>query len=478
MRYTVSEIAEGMGATILCGDPAKSVCAWSFSSKEGDADTMFVPMKGERVDAHDFIADAYARGMRVTTTERGEIVPGTEGMTYLAVDNARDAWQRLGTYWRRRHESVPMAAITGSVGKTTTKELVALALAPAGKILKTFGNRNGQLGVPQMMAELEDDDAAAVIEMGMSMPGEMGRIADVAMPDIALITNIGLSHIGNLGSQEAIRREKLSIVNRLHEGGRLLVNGDDPLLAAVCPDSPGFAGLEEICMYETTSLRMKSLRAEAYGTAPWCRYRCEDIELTEETAEFTCVTPSGSVRVALPVTGMHNVMNATAAIAVAEILGVSAADAAESLRGYTPMAMRGVREILDGNILLIDDTYNASPDSMKSGLSVLCAAEGRRHIAMLADILELGDHSASAHRQVGRYVAERPVDVLITVGTEAEAIAAEVRESGARCEVYTASTKEEGQTILLSLLRDGDAVLLKGSRGMGLDAVAKALRER
>ena len=142
------------------------------------------------------------------------------------------------------------------------------------------------------------------------------------------------------------------------------------------------------------------------------------------------------------------------------------------------MAMRGVREIIDGNILLIDDTYNASPDSMKSGLSVLCAAEGRRHIAMLADILELGDHSASAHRQVGRYVAERPVDVLIAVGTEAAEIAAETRRAGSRCEVYSVPTREEGQAVLLSLLTDGDAVLLKGSRGMGLDAVAKALRER
>ena len=130
MTYTVSEIAKGMGATILCGDPERTVSAWSFSSREGDADTMFIPMKGERVDAHDFIADAYAHGMRVTTTERGEIVPGTEDMTYLAVADAREAWQRLGAYWRGKHASVPMIAVTGSVGKTTTKELTALALTP------------------------------------------------------------------------------------------------------------------------------------------------------------------------------------------------------------------------------------------------------------------------------------------------------------------------------------------------------------
>ena len=485
MTYTVGEIAKGMGAAILCGDPERTVSAWTFSSKEGSADTMFLPMKGERVDAHDFIADAYAHGVRVTTTERGEIVPGTEDMTYLAVDNARDAWQRLGAYWRRKHAGVPMIAVTGSVGKTTTKELTALALSPFGNVLKTSGNHNGQLGVPLMMAELSDDTDCAVIEMGMSLPGEMGRIAAVAMPDCAAITNIGLSHIGNLGSQEGIRREKLSIVNRLRDGGTLFVNGDDPLLRVLCPDCPDYAGTDGILMYPETRERFRTLTVVAYGAESWCRYRYSGEVLTEGTASFTYEGPNGSLPVMLPVPGHHNVSNATLAIAAAETMisgSDIASEAAKALAAYKPMSMRGGRETLPGGILMIDDTYNASPDSMRSGLDVLCAVNAGRHIAMLADMFELGDHAEAGHRRVGRDVAERAVDVLITVGELSEAIADEAEkrtaELGRKMSIFRVKTREEGRDLLLPMLREGDAVLLKGSRGMKLDEVADALRKR
>ena len=478
MRYTALEIAEGMGGRILCGDPARTVGAWSFSSKEGDGDTMFVPMKGERADAHDFIADAYASGMRVTTTERGEIVPGTEEMTYIAVADARAAWQRLGAFWRAKHASVPMIAVTGSVGKTTTKELTATALAPAGTVLKTSGNRNGQLGVPQMMAELSDDTDCAVIEMGMSLPGEMGRIAAVAQPTYAAITNIGVSHIGNLGSQEGIRREKLAIVNCLQAGGILFVNGDDPMLRVLCPDCPDYAGTDDILMYDETRARFADLTVAAYGAEDWCRYRYAGETLREDGADFTYVSPAGNTAVRLPVAGHHNVSNATLAIAVAETMGISAEAAAEALSSYQPIAMRGGREMLKSGILLIDDTYNASPDSMKSGLSVLCASKAKRRIAMLADMFELGDFSEEAHRSVGAFAAGMPVDILITVGEASKAMARAAEAAGRESlAVYAFDTKEEGTKKLQSLLRKGDAVLLKGSRGMGLDTVAKALRE-
>lgn len=476
MRYTVAEIAKGMGAKILRGDAERTVCRWTFSSKDGDADTMFVPMKGERVDAHDFIADAYKNGMRVTTTERGEIVPGTDGMTYLAVSDARASWQRLGAYFRDCRASVPMIAVTGSVGKTTTKEMVALALSPIGRVLRTEGNRNGQLGVPQMMAELSDDTDAAVIEMGMSMPEEMGRIAVVAKPQFAVITNIGVSHIGNLGSQEAIRREKLAVVNGMAEGGVLLVNGDDPLLRVLCPDCPDYNGTDDILMYGRTREVWPLLTVVAYGSEPWCRYRYENEVLTEHEASFTYVSEDLRCEVSLPVTGHHYTSNATAALAAAELFDVSVRDAADALGTYRPMAMRGVREELPGGITLIDDTYNASPDSMRSGLDVLCAVKAARHIAVLADILELGELSGECHRRVGKYVAERPVDILITIGTEAVAIADEA--SKGRCTVLRAATREEGSEKLFGILRKGDAVLLKGSRGMGLDVIANKLRER
>ena len=486
MSYTVLDIAKGMGAKLLCGDPDATVDRFTFSSKDGDARTMFIPMKGERVDAHDFIADAYAHGVRVTTTERGEIVPGTEGMAYLYTEDARAAWQRFGASLRDRFAAVKMVAVTGSVGKTTTKELVATALLPLGKVLKTEGNKNGQLGVPQMMAELSDDTDAAVIEMGMSLPGEMGRIAAVAKPDCAVITNIGVSHIGNLGSQEAIRREKLSVIDSLSAGGTLLVNGDDPLLAVLCKDNPEYRGTDGIEMYDRTRGRLSDVTIAAYGAAPWCRYRYAEEVLSEDSATFSFVSGDTEVRVELPVPGHHNVSNATAAIAIAGLFGLPAEAAAQALLSYRPMAMRGGIETLADGVIMIDDTYNASPDSMRSGLNVLCAVKAERRIAVLADILELGELSEQCHRSVGRDVAGRPVDILITVGTEARAIADEAEtalrekacDDAGKLTVIRTTTKEEGRDALLSVVKPGDAVLLKGSRGMGMDAIAKVLRER
>lgn len=477
MKITAAELAKAMDAEILCGDAERTVERWSFSSKDGDERTMFLPIRGERVDAHEYIRDAYLHGMRVTATERDRAEEGTEDMVYLHVRDTRDAWQRFGQEIRKTHSDIPMVSVTGSVGKTTTKEMLAAALKPMGTVLKTDGNRNGQLGVPQMMTELCDRPDCAVIEMGMSMKGEMARIAEVARPDFAVITNIGMSHIGNLGSQEAIRREKLCIVNRLSRDGILFVNGDDPRLRVLCPSCPDFAGYDTVEMYPETAERMRTLQVRAYGAEDWCEYRYEQETVREEESSFRYCHDGRSVSVVLSVSGHHNVTNATAAIAVAEAMGLTAESAAEALRDYHTMAMRGTKEILKNGTVLIDDTYNASPDSMKSGLELLCGITAKRHIAMLADILELGEHSEACHRLVGRYVCDKSVDLLITVGTDAKWIADEVRTTRPSIEVMAFDTREDGCRYLLDTVREGDAVLLKGSRGMGLDTVAKALRD-
>ena len=205
----------------------------------------------------------------------------------------------------------------------------------------------------------------------------------------------------------------------------MFVNGDDPLLRILCPDCPEYKGTDGILMYPETRERFRTLRVVAYGAEEWCRYRYREEVLTEQTASFVYESADGTIPVTLPVPGHHNVSNATLAIAAAETFGVSAVDAAEALAGYRPMSMRGGLEQLPGGIVLIDDTYNASPDSMRSGLDVLCAVSAKRHIAMLADMFELGEHAETGHRRVGRDVAERPVDVLITVGELSEALADE-----------------------------------------------------
>lgn len=474
---SIKDIAEMMEGTILAGNPELVINDYSFSSREGNADTLFLPTVGERVDAHDFIADAMNNGMLATVTERGKVEPGTEAMTYIAVDNTRDALQRLGKAWRQRYERIPVVGITGSVGKTTTKEMIYATLQTGGVVLKTEGNKNGQLGVPLMMLQLSGNQKNAVIEMGMSMFGEMARIAAVAQPNYAVITNIGVSHIGNLLTQENIRKEKLCILNCIKKPAVVFVNGDDPLLAAMCPNSPKFAGYDNIDLYPETREQLANVQFRSYGTASWCDYRAENQEILPEGVAFDYCHDEVSERVTLQVMGSHNVSNAIAAMAVAEAEGIPGFVAKRGLFDYRPMAMRGNVEQLEGGICLIDDTYNASPDSMKSGLDILETVknEGRK-IAVLADILELGEQSEKCHRLVGTYVAQHSVDILLTVGTEAKAIAKEAgKKKGIKVQSF--DSREEAGEYLVKLLTKGDAVLLKGSRGMGLDRLAKQVRE-
>lgn len=474
---SIGDIATRMGATILSGDPEHLISDYSFNSREGKEQTLFLPTVGERVDAHNFIPDARRNGIRCTVTERGIVPEGCEDMTVLAVDSTREALHRLGASVRNDYADLPMVGITGSVGKTTTKELVAAALSAGGTVLKTEGNKNGQLGVPLMMMELSKEQDFAVIEMGMSMFGEMARLSKVAMPNYAIITNIGVSHIGNLGSRENIRKEKLCIINDLKKPAVVFVNGDDELLSELVPASPNFHGYESIALYDETREKLSEVTFLSYGKADWCDYRAEDIFLSDTEVRFRYVGRKEETTVTLPIPGAHNVGNALAALALSEWLNVSAETAKAGLMTYRPMAMRGNVEWLKSGVCLIDDTYNASPDSMKSGLGILDSMKGTgRRIAVLADILELGDQSEACHRLVGTYVAESKTDILLTVGKDAHFIAEEAQKKPGLT-VYSFTQKEEAEACLLILLAAGDMVLLKGSRGMGLDQLAKMVRE-
>lgn len=474
---TVGEIAEMMGGTVIDGDPCITISDYSYNSKEGDSQTLFLPIVGERTDAHDFIRDAASHGMIATTTERNRTEEGTDGMTYIAIDNTRDAIQRLGARYRSCYD-IPCIGITGSVGKTTTKEMIYSAVAESFCTVKTEGNRNGQLGVPLICLKLDEDTECLVLEMGVSEIGEMERLAAVAKPSTAVITNIGMSHIGNFGAKEITRREKLAIVNAMDGGGMLLLNGEDELLAELAPGSPCQKDLNEILLYDKTLAAIERIQRYSYGLSKWCDFRAENIVETENGAEFDWVYREGSVRVALEVPGRHNILNAVAAMALAYLNGADTAAAAEGLAKYRPIAMRGNVELLADGVYLVDDSYNASPDSMKSGLEILGKVNnGGRKIAVLADMLELGEYSEECHRLVGKYVSASKADLLCAVGKESQAMAEAVIESG-KAEVIYFGGREEALAYLLDNVKPGDAVLCKGSRGMGLDKIAGALRDR
>ena len=474
--YCAGEIAKIVGGTVIAGDKTAEISEVSTNSKEGDKNTLFVPVIGEHVDAHDFIADAYCHGMRAVFTSRGEVIKNMPEMTYIKVENTVAALQRFGAAVRNLFD-IPIVGITGSVGKTTTKEMIAAALEGSLCTLKTSGNMNSQVGLPRMMLRISEKHQIAVIEMGMSLPGEMGKIAAVARPECAVITNIGVSHIGQLGSKENIRREKLDIISEFPCGGTLFLNGDDPMLC----DLVSNAGT--VKMSEQAKKQFSKAKLVTFGLSEYCDFRARAVRPEGEHTTFILDYPNGSERgeleVSLPVLGDHNIRNALAAFAVAAYYNIPLEHAAAGLANYTPIAMRGGK-IESNGVILIDDTYNASPDSMRGAIDSLMFSPAKRHIAVLASMLELGAISKECHQEVGVYAAMKGVDLLVAIGSEAEYIAQAANNAGIAAAVYF-KDNEEAFEFLDRELVFGDVVLFKGSRGMKLDKLVdriKAEREK
>lgn len=454
MKMTAEEIARACGGQILNGDPQTEITSFCIDSRAVKPGTLFVPIVGERTDAHRYVGKAFASGADASFINRGREndTPGT-GLR-IAVENTVEALQKTAAMWRRRFTG-PVIGITGSVGKTTTREMTALAISAGKNVMKTEGNQNSQVGLPLTILRLSPEYDVAVVEMGMSEFGEMGRIAAVAAPNYAVMTNIGLSHIGNLKTQENIRSEKLHITDCFQENSVLILNGDDRLLAELRGKLP--------------------YRTVFYGTQPWCDFRAENVRVGAEASDFRYTAPTGETgEIHLPVPGMHCVLDALAGLAAAAQVGVPLKAAAAKLETCHTLSSR--MQISEaGGITIIDDSYNSSPDAAKSSLSVLCGRHTGRRVAVLADMLELGDFSRHGHFGVGEFAAKSGVDILVTVGEEAKAIAEGALSVSPKLECYVCKTNEEAAGILHRILTPGDTVLIKGSRGMHTEEIVKKM---
>ncbi len=447
MRVKVSDIAAAAEGKLLCGDENTVITSFITDSREAKAGAMFVPIRGERADGHSYIP-AVLEGPAAAAFTDHEIPLGEKPL--VLVKDCREALQRAAA-WYRDQFAIPIVGITGSVGKTTAKEMVAQALSAQFRVLKTAGNQNSQVGVPITVCGLRKDHTAAVVEMGVSMPGEMARIAGVVKPTCAVMTNIGVSHIEFMKTRENILAEKARIADYLPPDGALFVNGDDDLLPT---------------LKETMGSRVVT-----FGLGPTCDWRAFGLNEADKGTFFTCQSPAGErTELFVPAAGEHNVRNALCAMAVARYLGVPAGDVVRAISAYKAPAMR--QQMVEANgLLIIDDSYNASPDSMRSAIDVLSTrpVTGKR-AAVLADMLELGDFSQQGHYQVGQYARERGVELLVAVGPLSREIAAGYGE-GARW----FATNQEAAAFLRDALRPGDAVLVKGSRGMKTDEIVAAL---
>ena len=446
MKLTLAEIAALCGGT-LCGDGSVEVTGFYTDSRQTQPGMMFVPIRGENTDAHRFIPQVFAAGAAATFSET-ELENPAGPVVY--VKDSRAALQAVAEGWRARF-SVPVIGITGSVGKTTTKEMVALAVSAGLKTMKTAGNANSQIGLPLTVMRLEETDEAAVLEMGISMPGEMARIAKVAKPTAAVMTNIGVSHIEYLKTRENILAEKFHIADWLPEDGVVLVNGDDDLLGT----------LENV----------DGRKIVRFGLGENCDWRAEDIRADLYGTHFTCVHDGVRTPVYVPAAGEHNVRNALAALGAADAVGVDITAAARAVAQYEPPAMRQQIKEVNG-ITLIDDTYNANPDSMRAALGILSTVRtaGKKYAA-LADMLELGDRGEQDHFDIGAFAAANGVDVLVGVGSLAKHMVEGFKQP--ENSVWFA-TNEEAVQWLKPRVQPGDALLCKGSRGMHTDEIIKA----
>lgn len=455
MRIKLSEIVKAAGGRLLCGEETTAVTAFSTDSREMKAGVMFVPIRGERTDGHRYLGMAFDNGAAAAFTEEeppASELPLWENRPLVLVNDCRAALQKTAA-WYRSQFTIPIVGITGSVGKTTAKEMVAQALTATGNVHKTAGNQNSQVGVPITVCGLKKEHTAAVVEMGVSMPGEMARIAAVVKPTCAVMTNIGVSHIEYMKTRENILAEKAHIADYLPPDGVLFVNGDDDLLP--------------------TLKQTGAHKIVTFGIDAPCDWRASSLREADKGTFFTCVGPGGERQeMFVPAAGQHNVRNALAAMAVARYLKVPAEDAVRAIGAYKAPAMR--QQISEcGGLTLIDDSYNASPDSMRSALDVLASRSNPgRKAAVLADMLELGDFSREGHFAVGKYAREKGVELLVAVGELAKDIAAGYGDTA-----RWFATNGEAYAFLKEELQAGDAVLVKGSRGMRTDEIVTALKE-
>ena len=498
MELTIGDIAKACGGRAVFTDKdaeSKKVSGVYLDSRLVDKDAVFIAQKGERSDGHSFIGQVFEKGASLVICEMDpeqvKVCFGTEPEkwgSYIIVEDSLIALKRIAKAYREKL-SIPFVGITGSVGKTSTKEFIAGVLSEKYNVLKTEGNFNNEIGVPLTLLRIRGEHELAVIEMGISDFGEMTRLTEMVQPDIAVITNIGQCHLENLKTRDGILKAKTEIFSSLREGGRAVLFGGDDKLVTVGPvadNEPVFFGEKE------------SVKSLAVSVS-----ECTDNGLFGSDAVFELnysgkgvrsgkqMDISERLRVNVPLPGHHMVINAAAASAVAILMELTPEEIKSGIENMKPIAGRN-NIVTVGDITLIDDCYNANPVSMKSSLDLLMLAKGKK-IAIMGDMLELGKNEKNMHREVGEYAAGLGIDRIYCVGELGEYIsegAREAFENGKDKNVeYIGYWKTRDDAIKgitedlarpaeeRELIIPGSAVLVKASHGMHFEEIVRAIRE-
>ncbi len=436
---TVEEIVQATGGKLLCGRQ-QAFSRLSIDSRNIGSGELFIALRGERFDGHDFILDAlqHADGALVS------IPPAEPGRnkTIIHVKNTLKALQDIARF-RRLKRNIPVVSITGTNGKTTTKELIASILSQKHKVLKTTGNFNNHIGLPLCVSNMQGDEEFAVLEMGSNARGDILELCGIVQPDLAVITNVGQAHLEGFGSIEAVRDTDLEVLDHVET---VSVNCDDLFLMQ---GMSRFTG-----------------KVITYGIEHAADFSATDIALSQQGSTFTLHTPnSGAFNVSLKISGRFNVLNALAAASIACELGISNEEIRQGLEAFTGVPMRLEIKSFSG-ALVVNDVYNANPASMEEALTELVRLRKGRTIAVLGDMLELGTYAEDAHRSLMRSLNEHQIDLLIAVGPEMQKASAMF--SGV---CHQAADSDEARSLLLGMLNEGDTALIKGSRGLRMEKV-------
>ena len=448
----ISEAAKAVGGVINNPDIAdRLIVGVSFDTREAMHDMIFVPLKGENTDGHNFLPEAMKCGAVCVFSEKETYVDA------IIVKDAAQALKDLAEYYRSLFD-VKVIGITGSNGKTSTKDMVASVLSEKYNVVKTIGNFNNEIGLPTTIFNIDDDTDIVVLEMGMNHRGEISRLSKIARPDYVIITNIGVAHIENLGSQEEIFKAKCEILEYLAPKGKVYLNGDDVFLAR-------YRDRKDFIFY-------------GYGVRN--SYRANDIEGGGlDSSLYSVLLRSGeTLEVYVPTPGKHMVMNSLAAVAIGEEFGLTSAQIADGIKKFKSSGMRMNVIETNGGMRVIDDCYNASPDSVKAALDVLMQASGNT-IAILGDMLELGEASYDMHFDIGACAARLCIDTIICVGEDSEATYegafSEFRNGASNSQIIYFVSKDDCIAQLSTFVKAGDTILVKASRGMRFEDIVRKL---
>jgi UDP-N-acetylmuramoyl-tripeptide--D-alanyl-D-alanine ligase len=456
-KMTVQEIARAVQGEIEFGISGTQVNGVSTDSRTINKGDLFIPIKGQRYDGHDFVKSAIENGAACVLSEKGIGIEGNHSI--IRVKDTANALKALAKHYRRKF-NIKVVAVTGSTGKTTTKNIIAHVLSSHFNVLKTAGNYNNEIGLPLTVFNISPQHQVLVLEMGMSGFGEIAALTDIAMPDIAVITNIGVAHIEKLGSRDNILKAKTEIFNGFTDKGLAVLNGDDPYLLTI-QDQNRFDKV------------YYSIKKEKPGFLT-----AYDIKTTDSGISFKVDISDKGQLFSIPVPGEHNVYNALAAIAVAIHLKVPVHKIKHALASITMDKGRMNIITTDDGLKIIDDCYNANPDSTAAAIRVLAQMGNGRTIAVLGDMLELGNYSEWGHRYIGQIAKREAIDILVCVGQNAAFIGKEAIKQGMPdSHVRHFGSNKDAIEYLKASIRFGDTILVKGSRGMGMEEIISGMLE-